>query len=87
MYIIHDAVLPSSLSLCVARPPLVVWLCDSDQEPCVYGLGCFGHWHSWSCILIDYVARSEWCDIDCMVLNGAWLRVEGRSSRIDIETQ
>jgi len=24
-----------------------------DQEPCVYGLGLFGHWHSWSCVLID----------------------------------
>ena len=42
----------SSLSLCVASPPLVVWLRDYDQEPCVYGLGLFGHWHSWSCVLI-----------------------------------
>ena len=31
--------------------PLV--LRDCDQEPCVYGLGLFGHWHSWSCVLID----------------------------------
>ena len=33
----------SSLSLCVANPPSVVWLRDCDQEPCVYGLGLFGH--------------------------------------------
>ena len=25
---------------------------DCDQEPCVYGLGLFGHWHSLSCVLI-----------------------------------
>ena len=25
----------SSLSLCVANPPSVVWLRDCDQEPCV----------------------------------------------------
>ena len=43
----------SSLSLCVANPPSVVWLRDCDQEPCVCGLGLFGHWHCWSCVLID----------------------------------
>jgi len=36
---------------CMVR--LFVWLRDCDQEPCVYGLGVFGHWHSWSCVLID----------------------------------
>ena len=25
-----------------------------DQEPCVCGLGLFGHWHCWSCVLIDW---------------------------------
>ena len=24
-----------------------------DQEPCVCGLGLFGHWHCWSCVLIE----------------------------------
>ena len=43
----------SSLSLCVVNPPSVVWLRDCDQEPCVCGLGLFGHWHCWSCVLID----------------------------------
>ena len=43
----------SSLSLCVANPPSVVWLHVCDQEPCLYGVGLFGHWRSWSCILID----------------------------------
>ena len=29
----------SSLSLCVANPrPLIVWLRDCDQDPCLYGL-------------------------------------------------
>ena len=32
---------------------LVVGLRDCDQEPCVYGLGLFGQWYSWSCLLID----------------------------------
>ena len=36
----------SSLSLCVANPASFVWLRDCDQEPCVHGLGLFGHWHS-----------------------------------------
>ena len=31
------------------------WLCDCDQEPYVYGLGLFGHWHSWSCVLTDSI--------------------------------
>ena len=50
----------SSLSLCVANPPSVVWLLDCDQEPSVYGLGLFGHWHSWSCALVDLI-DCVWC--------------------------
>ena len=36
------------------NPPWILWLRACDQELCVYGLGLFGHWHSWSCVLIDY---------------------------------
>ena len=49
----------STLSLCVAFPPSVVCLCDCDQEPCVYGLGLFGHWQSWPCLLFDAYMK-EW---------------------------
>ena len=51
----------SSLSLCVANPPSVVWLRDCDQEPCVCGLGLFGHWHCWSCVLIDIRNKANSC--------------------------
>ena len=33
---------PAATGVC--RSYLVVWLHDCDQEPCVYGLGLFGHW-------------------------------------------
>ena len=49
-------------SVCVwTSPPSVVWLRDCDQEPCVVGLGLFGHWHSWSCVLIDFIECRSTC--------------------------
>ena len=36
-----------------AGQPLVVWLRDFDQEPCVYGVGLVGHWHCCFCVLTD----------------------------------
>jgi len=43
----------SSLSLCVARPPLVV--CFVVVIRSLVFMALFGHWHSWSHVLIDWV--------------------------------
>ena len=57
------------LSSCAGKPTIdsVVWLRDCDQEPCVYGLGLFGHWHSWSCVLIESLIEVRLSDpFHCM---------------------
>ena len=43
----------SSLSLCVGKSTIGCVARDCDQERCIDGLGWFGHWHSWSCVLIE----------------------------------
>jgi len=56
---------PSSVGLCLGKSMSdCASSVDCDQEPCIDGLGLFGHSHSWSCVLLDCwigYSSSDYC--------------------------